>query len=254
MTARLLAAIILLLGAILPVQAERLVATLSRGEIAITSSFSGETLTFFGNVEPDTGSPNRFVEGPFHVIIAVTGPLQNRVARRKTNNLGIWINTEQAEFRNLPSFYHVMTSAKLSDITNPITLAELGIPLEVQAQRAAVSGWWDTLAFSRELVRLMVEDGQFGMNEQGVQFRSNTFYSAQVTLPSNTPPGRYIAHTYLFKNGVQIGDRAEDFIVRKVGFERFLGLAAIQQPLLYGLVCVVLAVFTGWLGGVVFRR
>ena len=42
--------------------------------------------------------------------------------------------------------------------------------------------------------------------------------------------------------------------MRKIGFERFLGLAAQQQPLLYGLVCVILALFTGWLGGVVFRR
>ena len=251
---RLLLSVLAFALTTLPAEAERLVSTLSRDEVAITSSFSGETLTFFGNIEPEAGAPERFVEGPFHVIIAITGPLQDRVARRKTNTFGIWINTEQAVFDNFPSFYHVLADSRLEDITNLVTLTELGIPLEMQAQRTAVSGWWDTIAFGNELTRLMVEDGQFSLNEQGVIFRSNTFYSAQVTLPSNAPPGRYIAHTYLFKDGVLIGDRAEDFIVRKVGFERFLGLAAVQQPLLYGIVCVVLAVFTGWLGGVVFRR
>jgi hypothetical protein len=39
-----------------------------------------------------------------------------------------------------------------------------------------------------------------------------------------------------------------------MGFERFLYNAAVGQPFLYGLVCVILAIFTGWLGGVVFRR
>jgi hypothetical protein len=33
-----------------------------------------------------------------------------------------------------------------------------------------------------------------------------------------------------------------------------LGLAAVDHPLLYGLAAVILALFTGWLGGVVFRR
>jgi len=27
-----------------------------------------------------------------------------------------------------------------------------------------------------------------------------------------------------------------------------------QQPLLYGVICVLLALFTGWLGGALFKR
>ena len=80
------------------------------------------------------------------------------------------------------------------------------------------------------------------------------FYSAQLVLPSNAPPGPYIAQTYLFKNGEIIARKSDGFAVRKIGFERFLALASTQSPLLYGLACVVLALFTGWLGGVLFRR
>ena len=46
----------------------------------------------------------------------------------------------------------------------------------------------------------------------------------------------------------------DGWAVQSIGFERFLALSAVQQPLLYGLVCVVLALFTGWLGGVLFKR
>lgn len=237
-----------------PARAEKLVTTVSNDEVAITSNFVGEKLTLFGNIEPEAGATQRFVEGPFHVVIVVTGPLQDRVARLSRQRFGIWMNIEQMVFRNFPSFYHVLASGKLADITDQHTLDQLGILPEAQTRVTPAPGMADAALFGRELVRLMTEEGYFGVNEQGVVFRSNTFYLAQVTLPSDVAPGPYLARTYLFKNGAVIAEYSEGFSVRKIGFERFVGLAAQQQPLLYGLVAVILAVFTGWLGGVVFRR
>lgn len=251
---RLLGILLVLLLAVGPAAAERLVATVSRDEVAITSSFAGETLTLFGNIEPEVGATQRFVEGPYHIVIAVTGPLQDRVAWRKTNTLGVWINTQQATFERFPSYYHVLSSARLDVITDPITLAELGIPLQHQARPAPGTSWWDTIAFGTELVRLMQREGYFGLHEQAVVFRSETFYSAQLVLPSDVVPGTYLARTYLFKNGEVIAERSDGFSVRKTGFERFVGQAAVRQPLLYGIAAVILALFTGWIGGVVFRR
>lgn len=253
---KVVALVLALLTALLPhsVQAEKLVATLSNDQVAISSSFSGETLTLFGNIEPEAGSPQRFVEGPFHVVIVIVGPLQNRVARLKQRRLGIWMNTEQMVFNNFPSFYKVLASGKLADITDEETLDRLAILPEAQTRLTATPERADAALFGRELVRLMTEEGYFGVNEQGVVFRSNTFYLAQLNLPSDVTPGPYLARTYLFKNGAVIAENSEGFSVRKTGFERFLGLAAQQQPLLYGLTAVLLALFTGWLGGVVFRR
>lgn len=237
-----------------PAGAERLVSQVSQSEVSITSSFAGATLTLFGSIEPESGAAQRFVEGPYNVIITVTGPLQRRVARRKTNQFGIWINTEQAEFDVFPSFYQVLSDTRLSDITNIITLSENRIPLDMQPIADPAYFSVDQQAFGPPLVRLMEEKELFKLNERGVVFRSDTFYFAQVALPSDAPPGPYLAHTYLFKDGNLIAEKSDGFTVRKIGFERFLGLAAREQPLLYGLVCVVLALFTGWLGGVVFRR
>jgi uncharacterized protein (TIGR02186 family) len=237
-----------------PAGAEQLVSQVSSDEVAITSSFAGETLTLFGSIEPEPGSVQRYVEGPYHVIVTVTGPLQTRVARKKTNQFGIWINTEQAEFAAFPSFYQVLSDTRLENVTNPVTLAENAIPLDSRAIGTTAAPYPTSEVFRTQLVRLMQGQGQFKLNEQGVIFRSDTFYFAQVTLPSDAPPGPYIAHTYLFKGGQIIAEKSNGFSVRKIGFERFLGTAATQQPLLYGLVAVTLALFTGWLGGVVFRR
>ena len=252
MRALLLALVVVAIA--MPAQAQRMVSTVSREQVAITSSFDGETLTFFGNIEPEAGAADQPVVGPFHIVIAVTGPLQNRVARKKSNVFGVWINTEQVLFETFPSFLHILSDARLEDITDPVTLAGLGILPEQHARNAARAGWWESITFGQELVRLMTEQGFFSVNPQGVVFRSNTLYSAQLNLRSDVPPGPYIAHSYLFKDGVLISERSDGFSVRKTGFERFLGIAAVQQPLLYGIAAVILALFTGWLGGVVFRR
>ena len=247
-------ALLLSLAALGPALAERLFSSLSNTEIQITSSFVGETLTLFGSIEPDPGATQRWVEGPFNIVIVIEGPTGTRVARKKTNQLGFWLNTEQVEFRGFPSYFHVLSSAKLRDITDINTLTTNFILPESHAISPNPAGWWQTLTFGRELIRLMSEEGLFGTQETGVRFMTDTFYSAQLLLPSNAPPGPYIAQTYVFKNGEIIARRSDGFAVRKIGFERFLALSATQQPLLYGLACVALALFTGWLGGVLFRR
>lgn len=251
---RLVLALLLVLVSSLPASAQRLVSMASRDLVAITSSFSGETLTFFGNIEPEAGAEQRFVEGPFHIVITVTGPWQDRVARRSEPVLGIWMTTEQALFRSFPSYYHVLSSGALADITTEDVLHELKILPEDQVRLAADPDAEHVDELGAEMLRLMAERGQVAVNQTGVVFRSETFYAAQVVLPADVPPGSYLAHTYLFKNGALIADRSEGFTVRKIGFERFLGQAASNQPLLYGLATVLLALFTGWLGGVVFRR
>ena len=52
----------------------------------------------------------------------------------------------------------------------------------------------------------------------------------------------------------KVAEGSQSFSVTKTGFENFIFVASRQQPLLYGLVCVVLALATGWFAGVVFRR
>lgn len=234
--------------------AERLISQLSNDNVEITSSFDGERMNFFGTIMPDAGSEQKFVTGPFHVVVVVLGPTQNRVARQKTNNFGVWLNTDQVEFDNFPSYFQVLSSARLRDITDITTLTTEYILPEAHTLVANDAGWWKTAVFGRQLVRLMTEQGLFGVNESGVNFLADNFYSARLTLPSNAPPGPYIALTYVFKDGKVIARKSEGFAVRKIGFERFLALSAVQQPLLYGLVCVILALFTGWLGGVLFKR
>lgn len=237
-----------------PASAQRLVGALSDRTISINSSFAGETLTLFGNVEPDIGVEDTSVQGPFDVIVVVRGPAIDRVVRRKTPVLGIWLNTEQVLFRNYPSFHWVLANDDLANITSSQTLRDLHVLPGSEAGQLASSGNGDSTTFANELSRLMTERFLFGVNNHGVRFQSQTLFSAQISLPADVPNGNFLTQTYLFKDGELIASKSEGFAVRKTGFERFVGDAANHWPYAYGLVAVGLAIFTGWLGGVVFRR
>jgi uncharacterized protein (TIGR02186 family) len=244
----------MLVAEIAPAQAEKLVSTLSNQAIQISSSFDGETISVFGSIEPDRAAGQTDAAGPYQAIIVVEGPLLDRVARQKTNVVGIWLNTDQVTFEHFPSFFHVLASDRLDDITDPITLTIENILPDTQAVESAAAGWYKSAVFGRQLVRLMTERGLFGVHPQAVQFLSDTAYTARLTLPSDIPNGAFVARTYILRDGQIVARGTEGFSVRKSGFERFVGLAAVQQPFLYGLACVFLALGTGWLGGVVFRR
>ncbi|HEV7717833.1 MAG TPA: TIGR02186 family protein [Arsenicitalea sp.] len=236
------------------VRAEQLVTTLSNPNIAITSNFAGETLSVFGNVEPDPGASRDQIAGPYNVVLVIIGPSVNRVARLKTNKFGLWMNTEQVEFDTFPTFFHVLANDRLERITTHDVLEAERILPDAQTRIAARPNSLRVERFGAELVRLMTEKKLFGINEFGVKFLSTTAYTAQLPLPADIPNGLFIAQTYLFKDGVLLAKRGDSFAVNKTGFERFISSSARDYPLLYGLTCVALALLTGWLAGVIFKR
>ncbi len=248
---RLLLALALIVLAA-PAGAERLVSTLSNQQVLITSSFDGTVLSLFGNIEGD--APEDIATGPYNVVTVIEGPRQDRVARLKTNNLGIWSNTDSVTFKHFPSFYAVVSSGKLENIADAAILTQNTILPEDQARASAQSTGLKAERFALELVRLMTEDDHFVVRDDGVRFLSETAYAMNITLPSDVANGPFSVHTFVFKNKQLVADRSEGFSVRKSGFENFVYVASRQQPLLYGIVCVILALSTGWLAGVAFKR
>jgi uncharacterized protein (TIGR02186 family) len=249
---RLLLALTVLVATLGPASAEKLASTLSSSQVLITSSFDGAAMSLFGSIEPDVAGGD--ASGPYNVIVAVTGPLQDRVTRLKTSKLGVWSNTDSVTFQHFPSFYAVISSGKLETIADEAVLSEYDIRAEDQARAAVLSTGTKAERFSLELIRLMTEEGHFVNRDDGIRFLSTNAYAVNLPLPSDVANGPFLVHTLVFKNRVLVAERTESFSVRKSGFENYVFVASRQQPLLYGIVCVLLALGTGWLAGVVFKR
>ncbi len=246
-------AILLMILLISPAISQRLISRLSEQEISINSTFIGGSMTLFGNVEPDIGS-SEYAEGPFDIIVMIQGGATNKVVREKTRQLGVWLNSAEVKYFGAPSFFFLLGTRPPLDIISEEKMAELGIGYEDQIQVVSGEEKISHADFTQELIRLMQKSGTYGIKNRAVSFHSRTFYSAQIELPSNVPNGTYLATTFLFEDGELIDRMAQRFFVRTVGVEKLISNTARDFPLIYGLASVLLALFTGWLGGVAFRR
>ncbi len=68
------------------------------------------------------------------------------------------------------------------------------------------------------------------------------------------PVGTHRARAFLFRNGSFVTETSAPLAIMKSGFEQRIFEIAHRQSLLYGLFAVLLAITTGWLGRIIFRR
>lgn len=238
--------------AIFPAKAESIVLSSSDPTVWIHSNFTGQPVTLFGNIEADTSGKQP--SGVYDLIMIVQGPSADRVVREKVRKAGLMVNGDSAVFEQVPSYYRVLSSRPITSIIDPNEVARRHLSAYDLVAEGLTRTTGEDAVFIEQFVRLMEKQNLYYTNERGVSFLSPTFFSARVNLPANVPTGPFLAHSMVVQDGKIVAEHTQRFVVRKQGFEKFLGDAARQQPLLYGLVCVILALFTGWLGGVVFRR
>ena len=246
-----LALAVLILVVIAPARAERLEIGLSHERVGITSSFDGTRVTLFGTIE----NPEDLVleRGGYDVVVTLTGPSSEVVVRRKSRVLGIWVNDASQRFAGVPLFYAVSTTRPLEEIADAanLSLLQIGTANLQFAPRGTVAG--DRDDFARSLKRLKRTRGLYSQTASTV-FLSPTLFRATLPVPANVPIGRHVAQAFLFRDGRYIGSATADMTVEKTGFEQVTYDFAHEQSLLYGLVAVLVAVVTGWLASVAFRR
>ncbi len=247
----MLRALIVLLLFALPVQAEEVVAGLSQNRISITTNFDGSEILIFGAVKRETPIPE---DAPLEVIVTVAGPSSPIVVRRKDRRFGIWVNVESAEVDQAPSFYAVATSAPWTDAIKDIE--DLRHKVSVQRAIRAVgvaSMVEDVDAFTEALVRIRGDQGLYQTNIGAVEFSESTLFNTAIRLPANLTEGAYETRFFLTRGGTVLDIHETVIDVRKVGLERFLFNLSREQPLIYGLMSLAIAIFAGWSASAFFR-
>lgn len=227
---------------------------LSTDRIAITSDFSGADLTIFGAV--DNADPLLQRQGRYDVIVVLEGPARPVVVWRKSRILGVWINAESETFLNVPVSYSIATTRAIQDIAAPATYRQLSLGTNYIYLQPAdkIEGAGTIEEFTAALRERKKATGLYSERIGGVQFLSQSLFRATVRLAPNIPVGTHRARAFLFRNGVFIKETSASLAILKSGFEQSVHQAARQQSVLYGVFAVVLAMVTGWLGRVVFRK
>jgi uncharacterized protein (TIGR02186 family) len=227
-----------------PAAAETVVAGLSQSSVSITARFEGSEILVYGAVKRDRPEP---VDPPLEVVITVEGPATPVVVRRKERKVGLWMNTEAVEVDRAPSFYAVATTGPLKtslseteDLRHRIT-----IPRAIRTV-GATSEARDAPAFIEALIRIRRASGAYVVSEGLVDLTEQTLFRTDVGLPANLIEGDYKVRIFLTRGGAVIDQLELSIDVRKEGLERWLTNLARNQPLIYGLLSLAIAVFAGW--------
>lgn len=240
---------------IVPAKAEELIVALSSEEVKITSNFTGTGITVFGAVERDAGTVSR---GSFYdVVVALRGPAETVVARRKDRLLGVWLNNASRTYLDMPSFYAVNSSRPVSEVTTAPVLRrfQLGfdnLAFDTAEHEEAITP--EDISFRQSFIRIKQQAGLFRQEHYAVTFPGSNVFQTTLQIPANVPVGRYQVSVYLFRDSAYLATSNAEIRVSKTGFEQFTFDLAHGYGFLYGAICVVLAIFTGWLAGVIFRK
>lgn len=233
-----------------PIAAEEVVLGMSHDEVAITATFDGSEILVFGAIKRES----KISPVPLQVIVAVSGPSEPLLVRRKERKFGIWVNTDTVEVDLAPSFYAVATSAPwdqvvtdTEDLRHKISInraiRSVGAPMHIE----------NAQSFSDAVMRIRKKSGLYQLRENTVALDQQTLFRTSIEMPANLTEGNYKTRIFLTRNGQVLSHFETDIAVRKVGLERFLFTLSRENPLAYGLMSLAIAIFAGWSASAVFQ-
>jgi uncharacterized protein (TIGR02186 family) len=237
-------------------RAEKLIVSVSNHRVTVTPNYSGEELVLFGSVEKDAATPP--FRTAYDLVVTVSGPRADMVTRRKERRFGIWINTDSRQFLKVPSYLALFSNRPFESIATAEVQRrqQLGLNNVLLTQRVGTD-YADVVPndpFRSAFVRLRSEQGLYREATSAVTFLTPTLFRTGIPLPGEVPIGTYDVEIKLFAEGALVTRTETAFEIAKVGFEQFVANAAHQHGFVYGLVTALMALMTGWMASIVFRK
>ena len=239
-----------------PARAERLIVSVSNHRVTVTPNYSGGELVLFGSIEKDASTPA--TRTSYDLAVTVSGPRADMVTRRKARRFGIWINTDYRQFLHVPGYLALFANRPFDAIASPEVerRQQLGLDNVLLTQRVGPD-YADVVAndpFRRAFIRLQEQRGLYREDTSAVTFLTPTLFRTGIPLPAQVPIGTYQVEIKLFSDGALVTRTETAFEIVKVGFEQFVANTARQNGFIYGLMTAAMALMTGWMASIVFRK
>jgi uncharacterized protein (TIGR02186 family) len=219
-------------------------------DVEIQPGISGTKIVLFG------ATPS----GKRDIIIEVVGPPKNQTMQEKRRYFGFWLGRGKSYYKNVPSYYNLLSSKPLEEITNQEGLNKLGLGIEhLPLGKADIKySSIKQFQFDKRLRSEMFEDGQFLENEENIVLRSGPgkvgLFKTEFSLPPNSLQGKYFVRYFLFQNGEAISYAESIIDLKQAGFARLIWIFANKFALLYGIIAIILSGLLGWVVSLIFSR
>ena len=236
-------------------RAEGVEADLATHHVAVKTDFAGVKVLLFGAIT-NQGDLDKLAL--LDMIIVVRGPNREMRIRKKERIAGLWINKESATFDDVPGYYATLSTRPVEEIAPSYTLLQNGIGFTSLQGKLILSSAGFTQGNAKDyaaaVVRVHQSQNLYQELKGAIGFSGQHLFRAEFELPANVPLGDYTADVYTFRGGKLIGNYTTSLKIEKSGVERFIYELAHQQPLIYGIVSVILALMAGMGAAALFRK
>lgn len=215
--------------------------------IEVDAGFSGARLTLFGAV---TGLENALA--PIDIVTVIRGPDARFQLRKLENKNHIWIAGDPVTIDGAPGLYITAATNPIDDIAP--TPDQHRFALHTDHMDASLPVAAADPAIAKAFVDQARTLGLYRDNAGKISFEKGALFTVKLNLPANTPVGDYGVSVYLYRDGELLGEDAATLSVNKVGLERRIYELAHAQPVGYGVICVALSLFAGWIAALAFRK
>jgi uncharacterized protein (TIGR02186 family) len=236
-------ALVLLLSTGSVFAADDLVADMSSASIAVTTGFSGTTLTVFGALD----KPAHAAED---IVVSVTGPDVPVSVRRKVQNYGLWVNGDAVAFPHAPGFYALASTRPLRDLATADSLAAHGLGLDALESAAPP----EQSEFRAALIRLKQAKNLYSSEGGRIRVTQGRLFRADFDLPANVPMGAYRVHIAVVRQGAFIIERDLPLSIDQRGIAAVLHDAVYGYPFLYAFASLALIFAIGAVSALATRK
>jgi uncharacterized protein (TIGR02186 family) len=236
------------------VRAERtdaVVTATTKGEVDIGLMYNGDFIYFFGTI-PEPGAD---------VVVKLVSTDDVPVTVNRKGRVGpFWMNVKQFEVTGMPLMYKIHSTRPLTEFLTREMATELGVGYEVLKERMqlkTVRG--ESTADDRDLVfdgvlRLKQESNLYNVDEKRIEVTGGKIFKHNFRFPPAAKEGTYRAESYIIKDGRLLGTGVDEIVIQKTGVEAAFTNLAREHSVIYGILCVVVALGMGLLVGFIFKK
>ncbi len=220
-------------------------------QVDIGMMYAGGYVYFFGWMPDPTAD----------VVVRLTSVDDEPIVINVKGQVGpLWMNVKQYRVTGLPRMYKIHSTRPLAEFLPAALARELGIGYDTLKERMtleALRGEPDE--HDRDLVfegvlRIKVDENLYNVDENRIRVAGGKLFKHSFRFPPAAKEGTYVAESYVIKDGRLIGRGEDRIVIQKTGLEAALTNLALGQPVLYGVMAVVVAVAMGLLVGFLFKK
>lgn len=223
--------------------AKPLISGLGQDQIHIDARFSGQDIFLFG-VRNITGE----------IVVVVRGPKQDYMVRKKEKIMGVWLNRKQMAFNDVNSIYAVYSSVAKDELQKLI-LANLNIGIDnlpfIYSGKAYIAELED---FRSAILNHKFEQKLYIEDFNHIKFMGDSLFKTQLSFSKHIQEGIYNVEIYLIDDDELVGVQSISITAEKTGIEATIHNFAHDRSLLYGILCVLAAIFAGWFASIIFWK